>query len=366
MRTTTTILAAVLMLAAAVQADVFNLGGVSDPLTGAWTGVASLETVPVGDPANTADSAMHSGMPGSQGAGAVGYVFNIGKYEVTAGQYTAFLNAVAKTDTYGLYNPNMADPVTQTYWGCNIQRSGLAGSYVYSVAPDWANRPVNHVSWGDAARFANWLTNGQPTGSQGPGTTETGVYSINGATTDAALLAVKTPDVGTRTAWANGTTSFWLLPTENEWYKAAYYKAGSTNAGYWNYPTANNAAPGFSMADASGNNANYGDFTSPPLDSGKYTTVVGEFQNSVSPYGTFDQGGNVCEWNETAISATYRGQRGGSAHLNYGYALASNRYSERPGFRGYNSGFRIVQVPEPATLFLLAVGGLAMMRKRRR
>ena len=36
--------------------------------------------------------------------GSVGYNYNIGKYEVTAGQYTEFLNAVARTDTYGLYN----------------------------------------------------------------------------------------------------------------------------------------------------------------------------------------------------------------------------------------------------------------------
>ena len=56
------------------------------------------------------------------------------------------------------------------------------------------------------------------------------------------------------------------------------------------------------MADASGNNANY--YTAPvptPSIRGKYTTVVGEFQNSDSPYGTFDQGGNVWEWNEAVV-----------------------------------------------------------------
>ena len=96
------------------------------------------------------------------GYGAVHYAYNIGTYEVTAGQYCEFLNAVAATDSHELYNSNMW---SNTY-GCKIQRSGSLGSYTYSVDVNWANRPVNYVSWGDAARFANWLHNGQPTGPQ--------------------------------------------------------------------------------------------------------------------------------------------------------------------------------------------------------
>ena len=60
--------------------------------------------------------------------------------------------------------------------GANIQRTGSSPNFSYSVAADWANRPVNYVSFWDAARFANWLHNGQPTGPQGPGTTEGGAY----------------------------------------------------------------------------------------------------------------------------------------------------------------------------------------------
>ena len=37
---------------------------------------------------------------------------------------------------------------------------------------------------------------------------------------------------------------------------------------------------------------------------------MGEFENSESPYGTFDQGGNLYEWNETPIDRS-RGLRGG-------------------------------------------------------
>ncbi len=44
---------------------------------------------------------------------------------------------------------------------------------------------MNWDNWGDAARFANWLENGQPTGPEGTGTTETGSYTLNGAMTTA-------------------------------------------------------------------------------------------------------------------------------------------------------------------------------------
>ncbi|HET6427976.1 MAG TPA: PEP-CTERM sorting domain-containing protein, partial [Phycisphaerae bacterium] len=70
--------------------------------------------------------------PDSTGYGAVDYEYRIGKYEVTAGQYCEFLNAVAKTDTYGLYNTEMDG---NAYASCKIQRSGSSGGYTYTVAP---------------------------------------------------------------------------------------------------------------------------------------------------------------------------------------------------------------------------------------
>jgi len=127
----------------------------------------NIETVPVGNPGNAGElSGEGAGGSGPDRiCGAVAYAYNIGKYEVTAGQYTAFLNAVAATDTYGLYNSSMWSSSD----GCKIERTGSSGSYSYSVAGDWANRPVNYVSFWDAARFVNWLHNGQ-----GNGDTESG------------------------------------------------------------------------------------------------------------------------------------------------------------------------------------------------
>ena len=164
-----------------------------------------------------------------------------GKFDVTAAQYCQFLNAMAATDTYGLYNPymeNVGGPYSYppTRCGCGIKRSGVPGRYTYSVLPDsgvpgkpgyanYANFPVNYVSWGDAVRFCNWLQNGQPAGTQGPGTTETGAYTLKGAITDKELMEIKRN---------SGATYF--IPTMHEWHKAAFYKGGGTNAGYWRYP----------------------------------------------------------------------------------------------------------------------------------
>ncbi|MBE3099483.1 MAG: SUMF1/EgtB/PvdO family nonheme iron enzyme [Planctomycetes bacterium] len=318
-----------------------------------------IDTVPVGNIGNTGE--WSGGAAGGYGpdriCGAVAYTYNIGTYEVTAGQYTAFLNKVGGVDTYSLYNTDMS----RTDYGSGIARSGggtVGNPYTYTVDANFVNRPVNYVSWGDSARFANWLHNGQPTtGGQGLSTTEDGAYYLNGATSNAQLLAVSR-----EADWQ------WAVTSEDEWYKAAYHdKTAGLAATYFDYSTSSNTAPGRDMADPlPGNNANYymgyGAF---PIDSGKYTTVAGEFQNSVSPYGTFDQGGNVWEWNEAIIIGSYRGLRGGSFYYG-GYVLhAADRAGSDPTYEGSSIGFRVSEVPEPATMGLLALGGLGMLMRRR-
>jgi len=308
-----------------------------------------IDTVPVGDPGNAGElSGEGAGGHGPDRiCGSVGYVYNIGKYEVTAAQYTVFLNAAAATDTYGLYNTDMWSISN----GCKIQRAGSSGNYTYGVASDWANRPVNYVSWGDSARFANWLHNGQPTGAQGLATTEDGAYYLNGATTDEALNAV------TRKA---GWT--WAITSEDEWYKAAYYKGGTTNAGYWDYPTGSDSAPSNVLGNPTdpGNNATYynAGYT---IDSPYYRTEVGAHENSESAYGTFDQGGNVWEWNEAIISGAYRCLRGGSfIYSPLDTLQASGRSYYYPSSGLSNVGFRVSAVPEPSS-FIALVGGFGML-----
>jgi formylglycine-generating enzyme len=338
-------------------------------LVGVAQASITIDTVAVGDPGNAADTASHSGNPAGQGS--VSYAYNIGKYEVTAGQYTAFLNAVAKTDTYGLYSTYMWEDSYYSDGGCRIQRTGGDGDYSYSVASDYANRPVNLVSYWDACRFTNWLHNGQKTGAQDLTTTEDGAYYLNGYTGYAGIYG---RTIQRKAGWQ------WAVTSEDEWYKAAYYKGGGTNAGYWSYPTQSDSAPGRDMNDASGNNANY--YTDDYLiGSPYYRTEVGEFQNSDSTYGTFDQGGNVWELNETALfwdeepDLLYRGLRGGSFHpddlwlVGGGSPRSSARHNiHSSAIKYWYTGFRVVQaVPEPSSIIALLGGlaGLLGMRWRR-
>ena len=349
--------AIVAALGSAEAADVFNMP----------TGLTSLETVPVGNPGNAGEQSRLAVHGDETYYGGVDYDCRIGKYEVTVGQYCEFLNKTAGVDAYGLYNTSM----WSHDYGCKIERydgNGTGGDpYQYRVDADWANRPVNFVSWGDAARFANWLHNGQPndnpsTTDDDASTTEDGSYYLNGATSNAELLAVsrKVDD------WK------WAITSEDEWYKAAYHKNDGITGNYWDYPTGSDTAPTSEVptgTDMTNGSANYwdGDY----LDTTYYTTEVGAYTGkpSDSACGTFDQGGNVWEWNEAIIDGLYRGLRGGAFEFGGyvdGYDLSVNvRSYNEPMIESYNIGFRVSQVPEPAALTLLTLGGLAMLRRRR-
>lgn len=275
----------------------------------------SIDTSLVGDIGNQADST---------GFGAVSYDYYIGTYEVTNTQYTSFLNAVAATDTHGLYNTSMGSDLRG-----GISRSGSSGSYSYSVISGFENRPVNFVSFWDAARFTNWLTTGN---------TETGVYIL---TSDGILNNTITRDA---TAWANGGVA---VASGDEWYKAAYYKGGSTNAGYWDY-----AHQSDSITTADANYAN----------SQANLTPVGSYGAAVGPYGTFDQGGNVGEWTEE-ISGLTRRVRGGTMDQDATAlsSVASDLDTATSEFSGY--GFRVSSlelIPEPSSYAML-LGGLALV-----
>jgi formylglycine-generating enzyme required for sulfatase activity len=309
----------------------------------------TIDWVTVGDPGNTADTA-------PAGYGAVADSFRIMKYEFTNQQYTDFLNSVAATDTYSLYNASMGSSARG-----GITRSGASGSYTYATKTNMGDKPVTYVSWFDAARVSNWLMNGGTSSSS----TETGAYTLSGSTS------------GNAPAVNPGATFY--VPTEDQWYKAAYYKGGNTNAGYWDYATQSDTAPtavtsgttGIGSAGSTGNFANYNSTADWNSQNGNVTTVG--TNGGASAYGAFDMSGNLLEWNDlTGSAGSSRGLRGGY-WLNLAFDLSSSdRGTNAPSTQIVSIGFRLaspVPVPEPSTWVMglagIACGGWQMWRRRR-
>ncbi|MBL9156895.1 MAG: SUMF1/EgtB/PvdO family nonheme iron enzyme [Verrucomicrobiales bacterium] len=299
-----------------------------------------IEFVNVGLPGNPADPIDgDAAVAGTQNFGSVPYEFRIAKYEVTLAQYTAFLNAVAATDTYNLYNANLASDANVA----GIARSGTPGSYTYATFGN-AARPVSYVSWFDAARFCNWLHHGRPTGAQNNDTTETGAYPLYGATAGVAI--------------ERAPGSLYWLPGDDEWYKVAYYQppgtGGGDTDGYWTYPTRSNSLPGnqpgaFPVVNQANFRLGSNLFSitqSSTYDSQQnYLAPVGLYQGSATFFGAFDLGGNVAEWTDGIPSSGNRATRGGG-WPHYGSQLnANSRNATPPTTESSSIGFRVATKP---------------------
>jgi formylglycine-generating enzyme required for sulfatase activity len=364
----------------------------------------SFEWVTVGDPGNPNDplAGFQSGNQPLPARGAVPYVYSISKYETTIGQYTAFLNAVAKSDPHGLYNPDLGN--LNIIRG--ISRSGAEGNYVYSVKNvssisgglTSANLPITCITYFDAVRFVNWLHNGQ-----GNGSTETGAYTIGEVQTTRVAFSngvvtlttaqphtinvgdwIKVSSVGfdgsftvtTRTdttfsyTWTGGVdvpeheragsvtsathkrdARYWI-PTENEWYKAAYYDPSPQGppSHYWKFPWRSDSVD--SSRPANFYNGTYAATSRYNIALGyTYLTDVRAFSGTPSYYGTLNQAGNVEEWTEGDSFSGGPHSRGG--HWN---ASTSSPYYSMTSFyfpflispaNDVELGFRVATIANP-------------------
>jgi formylglycine-generating enzyme required for sulfatase activity len=257
-----------------------------------------MEFVNVGNAGNAADTT---------GYGAVGYNYRVGKYEVTNAQWNTFVSlAGAPTGNDGGY---------------------ASGSYFTG-----AQQPTNNVSWYEAAQFCNYLTSGDK---------YSGAYQFD---ISGNFLGIdRVASISTY-----GTT--YVIPTEDEWYKAAYFKNDAS--GYSPFANGTDTAP---IEDVE---SNYNNSSGAPWD----ITNGTQEQN-----GTFNMMGNVWEWNETLINSSYRGCRGGSyesAGDDYvAFLKSSYRGSINPNCEDYSLGFRVASVPEPCSLVLLSLCGLVSRRR---
>ena len=295
-----------------------------------------IDMTTIGNAGNAADS--------STGLGSVNYDYQISTYEVTVAQYAEFLNAVAASDPNGLYNEYMG---TTAIGGAFIIRGGEDGSYTYTAVEGKENDPVRLVSFYDAVRFCNWLGNGQ-----GSGSTETGSYTL----TDGYSLS--------RTA-----TATWVLPTEDEWYKAAYYDSETDT--YSTYPNGSDDVPTEPTDPTTTREMNFGDdpYWNPDGGSREYFTQIGE-TTGCSAYGVYDMGGNVEEWTDSqAWPSVNRIARGGHLFDPASDLVSTTDDPADPTTEGDLLGFRVAYIiPEPSTVALLFLGllGCAWGCARRR
>lgn len=274
--------------------------------------------------------------------GKVNYTYGIGEFETTVSQYVTFLNTV---DPYGknphqIYIDHM-NPAVWPQYGSIDYSSGAATSQHYSVAyPEWAQKPFNFADFHRAARFVNSLVNGTVLSktSSSAGDFKYVTYTVRlSPRTERGMYDMTNP------ATPREKSSGFVVPSNNEWVKAAYYdpKHGGTDS-YWAYPTGPFNPPHPSILNpANGNVENSGtqplstynpndpnssvdtpgspaggaptwcpsqagptcDQTLPPdmptgLDLQKNymanVSTVGQTKTT-SPWGTYDMGGNVVE-----------------------------------------------------------------------
>jgi len=307
-----------------------------------------LNLVPVGNAGNAPDTA-------PAGRGSVAYDFYISRYEVTNAQYTEFLNTVDPTgaNTLALYNANMT---SNALGGIDFTAGNPNGSK-YSVKTGRASQPVNYVSALDAFRMANWMYNGQ-----GAGNTESGQYN----------MSLTAP---VRTA-VNG----YFVPNLNEFHKAAYYDPNT--ASYFDYATSSSTLPGnpippsISSIPDPGNSANFKGAANvfavtqvggSAVAGVNYLSNVGDYSISFSPYGTFDQNGNVSEWADDLAGTSSRFALGGSyssTSAATSFGAGANLVAAPQTNESAAIGFRLA-VPEPGSGLAFAVAScIAMLRRR--
>ncbi|MEX2310410.1 MAG: SUMF1/EgtB/PvdO family nonheme iron enzyme [Pirellulales bacterium] len=335
-----------------------------------------IDWVTVGNPGNADDTFNETY---GRAWGGVNHVYRIAKYEVTNAQYAAFLNAKGTIgDPLQLFDTQMS---SSTLGGIGRSGGGTAGDpFVYTVKSDRGNNPVVFVNWYDSLRFANWLNNGQ-----GAGDTESGSYTLLGGTPVPSNAFPFTPPI------ARNPGARVVLPSEDEWYKAAYHKNDGPTGNYWDYPTAtddppfSDEPPG-SDAPQPSNTANqpFSDGIANNYDDGyavtgsssfsttqNYLTDIGAYSQSISPYGTFDQAGNALEWTESLFGdiGYFRVLRGGDWGCCFGTpggaASAWTPGGNGPEFHDHRFGFRVAMVPEPGSLALFALS-IALLAARRR
>ncbi len=243
-----------------------------------------IDFVSIGNAGNAADTTGH---------GAVGYNYRIGKYEISHAQFVA---------------------------------SGVGSGNENTWAALGAGSPAVMVSTHEAARFCNWLTSGDE---------NLGAYAITGGFV-----------TGIDRASAIGTYGVaYVLPTEDEWYKAAYY----TGSGYSLF------ANGTATAPTAETDAIYDRLQA----TGPWTVGSGTAEQN----GTFNMMGNVWEHSET-LDGGQVVYHGGSYFQGIDPLKSTSRGLDNPNAEYTVVGFRVAAIPEPGTISLMSLSTVSLFLTR--
>jgi formylglycine-generating enzyme required for sulfatase activity len=286
---------------------------------GSGANAFTMDFVTIGNPNNAADT---TGSPNP--AGSVGYIYNIGKYEVSRDM---------------------------------IEKASLGIDLWYRTV---GNQPATGISWHGAAKFVNWLN------------TSTGGAAAYKFDSSGNFQLWSAGDAGynANNLFRNSLAKYWL-PSTDEWYKGAY---GSPNGNWYKYPTGSDSSPTPVASGTDPNTAVHAQSARFPYDPSWHPADVTD-AGGLSAYGTMAQGGNAWEWMETAFDGVNnsadetREFRGGN--WNGGGIDASSRMQFEPSSQNVwgtfdFGGFRVASVPEPSSLSLLALGGVVVALRRRK
>lgn len=290
-------------------------------------GAVDLDFVDIGNGGNAADNT---------GFGTVGYEFRISAFEVSQAMVDA-------------YNSLSGGPAISYH-----DMTGYGGN-----APD---EPASGVSWNEAARFVNWL-------NTSAGYAPAYKFTSGGYNDNIELWSAGDAGYDPANPYRN-SNAFYFLPTEDEWYKAAYYdpSANAGSGGYWNYATGSDSAPATVASGTISGTSVYGQVQA--AGPAPITNAGG-----VSPYGTMAQNGNVFEWMESAVDGSNnlvdenRAYRGGKWDNTFAPLRSDERADRPPTVENRNVGFRVASVavvPEPSSALLLGLGALSLLARRSR
>ena len=243
-----------------------------------------------------------------------------------------------------------------------INKANTLGGLLITKDTRGVSKPATSVSWNEAARFVNWLN---VSSGYAPAYNFAVQPGGGGYSADANLVLWAPSDAGYNASnLFRNSNAYYFLPSEHEWYKAAYYSGSGTT--YFDYATGSNTIP---TAVASGTGAGTAVFSGGGATAPADITLAG----GLSAYGTMGQNGNVYEWHESAFdgindsSSENRVFRGGFWFNAESILRSSSRNNPPPTNSDNNVGFRVASVPEPSsTVLMCSASFLALARRRRR